>query len=1018
MSNPLERRLAEAAHTLEALGHRLAEAPGDMRGVAAAALEDVSVVREELTIASQELQEQTQELVEARADLEAERRRYAELLARALAAGEVVGDEEADIPRSDGTMGALAINAAPVRNAEGKIEAGVVAFSDITYRRWAEEELHQYQEHLEELIEERTQQLEETANQLAEQYAFSEAILGTAATLIIVLDSEGRIVRFNRACEETTGYCFEEVQGRLFWDFLLLPEETEQVRGKWQELVNNLANRSENHWVTRRGERRLISFNNTVLVGPDGPVEYVIASGLDVTEHRALERAMEQAGAYNRSLIEASLDPLVTIAPDGRITDVNTATERYTGRPREELVGTDFSRYFTEPERAAAGYQQVLRDGHVADYRLDLLHSDGHATPVSYNATVYRDAQGEVVGVFAAAHDVTARLRAEEVVRTANAYNRSLIEASPDPLVTIAPDGRITDVNSATERYTGRPREELVGTDFSGYFTEPDRAAAGYQQVLRDGHVADYRLDLLHQDAHATPVMYNATVYRDAQGEVVGVFAAARDITARLLAEEVERRANAYNRSLIEVSLDPLVTIAPDGKITDVNTATERVTGLSREDLIGTDFTGYFTDPERARAGYEQVFRNGQVPDYQLEMVHQDGHITPVVYNAAVYREEGGEVVGVFAAARDITRQRQMEDALRASEGRYRSLVEEANVVLLNTDAEGIITYMNPYALRFFGYSEEEVAGRSVLETILPPQESTGRDMVQMAGEILHNISEHGYSETENVTKDGRRMWMAWSNQPLYDAERQAVGLLAIGVDRTAQKQAEEMLHSYRESLRSLASELALAEERERRRIAVGIHDHVSQTLALCKMRLGSLHRSSLGLSWDQPLAEVEGLVDQVISHTRNLTFELSPPILYELGLNPALEWMCEVTTAQYGLPCYFSGTDDPLQLAEDLRVVLFQGVRELLANAAKHAQATGVTVEIKREGHQVHITVEDDGVGFDAGSLGRAVGDSQSFGLFNVRERLQYLGGQVEIESTPGQGTRVTLTAPLPGQE
>ena len=146
-------------------------------------------------------------------------------------------------------------------------------------------------------------------------------------------------------------------------------------------------------------------------------------------------------------------------------------------------------------------------------------------------------------------------------------------------------------------------------------------------------------------------------------------------VAERKRAENILKLANAYNRSLIEASLDPLVTISADGKITDVNIATERVTGRSREELIGTDFTDYFTDPEKARAGYQQVFRESLVKDYDLEIRHKDGHLTPVLYNAAVYRDEAGNVNGVFAAARDITERRKAEDIARLDEARTKSIL-------------------------------------------------------------------------------------------------------------------------------------------------------------------------------------------------------------------------------------------------------------------------------------------------------------------------------------------------------
>ncbi|MBU6401622.1 MAG: PAS domain S-box protein, partial [Verrucomicrobia bacterium] len=261
--------------------------------------------------------------------------------------------------------------------------------------------------------------------------------------------------------------------------------------------------------------------------------------------------------------------------------------------------------------------------------------------------------------------DMTERGRIELALRQASHYTRSLLEASLDPLVTISPAGKITDVNQSTETATGCSRAELIGTDFSDYFTEPDRARTGYQQVFREGLVRDYALELRRQDGRVTSVLYNASVYRNKAGEIQGVFAAARDISERKRAEEELRRVSRYTRSLIEASLDPLVTIGPDGKITDVNTATEAATGLDRVQLVGTDFSDYFTEPAHARAGYQQAFREGYVRDYPLELRHRGGRLTSVLYNASVYRDERDTITGVFAAARDVTERKRAEERLK-----------------------------------------------------------------------------------------------------------------------------------------------------------------------------------------------------------------------------------------------------------------------------------------------------------------------------------------------------------------
>ncbi|MBI2248225.1 MAG: PAS domain S-box protein, partial [Armatimonadetes bacterium] len=194
---------------------------------------------------------------------------------------------------------------------------------------------------------------------------------------------------------------------------------------------------------------------------------------------------------------------------------------------------------------------------------------DGRLTHVLYNASVYKDVRGNVLGVFAAARDVTAQKQASQ-------YARSLIEASLDPLVTISPEGKVMDVNEATVKVTGVPREKLIGTDFSNYFTEPEKAREGYQQTFAKGFVTDYPLTIRHVDGRLTHVLYNASVYRDARGNVLGVFAAARDITAlkKAEAELAEQRARELER-LAELERFQRLTVGRELKMIDLKKQVE-----------------------------------------------------------------------------------------------------------------------------------------------------------------------------------------------------------------------------------------------------------------------------------------------------------------------------------------------------------------------------------------------------------------------------------------------------------
>ncbi|MFT6087930.1 MAG: diguanylate cyclase (GGDEF)-like protein/PAS domain S-box-containing protein [Glaciecola sp.] len=476
---------------------------------------------------------------------------------------------------------------------------------------------------------------------------------------------------------------------------------------------------------------------------------------------------------------------MVTISPEGKITDVNTATEQVTGIERIELVGSDFANYFTDPVQAREGYQRVFAKGFVTDYPLAIRHVNGTITDVLYNASVYRDDAGKVLGVFAAARDVTERKKAEEQVKQVSQYSRSLIEASLDPLVTISPEGKITDVNTATEQVTGIERIDLVGSDFADYFTDPVHAREGYQQVFANGFVTDYPLAIHHVSGKITDVLYNASVYRDDAGKVLGVFAAARDVTERKKAEEQVKQVSQYSRSLIEASLDPLVTISPEGKITDVNTATEQVTGIERIDLVGSDFADYFTDPVHAREGYQQVFAEGFVTDYPLAIRHVKGTITDVLYNASVYRDDAGKVLGVFAAARDVTERKKAESLIQAA-----SVFTCAREGIMITNASGIILNVNDAFTRITEYGREEVLGKR------PSMLSSVHQSKDFYTSMWSGLAQNGHWEGElcNLRKSGGEYFCSMNITAVLGIDEKIEHYVGLFSDITAIKEHQNQL--------------------------------------------------------------------------------------------------------------------------------------------------------------------------------------------------------------------------------
>jgi signal transduction histidine kinase len=268
--------------------------------------------------------------------------------------------------------------------------------------------------------------------------------------------------------------------------------------------------------------------------------------------------------------------------------------------------------------------------------------------------------------------------------------------------------------------------------------------------------------------------------------------------------------------------------------------------------------------------------------------------------------------------------------------------------------------------------------------------------------------------ETVIHTKSGTISTISWNARPLVDPGGERIGLMAVGKDITEQKNADEKMQRYQQQLRSLASQMSLTEERLRRRIATDLHDGIGQILAISKIKLGQIRHNASGTGLAAPLGEIHQLIDDAISYTRSLTVELSPPVLYELGFDAALEWLCEQIQKQHKIQCTLKSDGSAEKISGDLCVLLFQIIRELMHNIAKHAQACTVILSVAIVDEIVRISVADDGVGFDTHEVASRPDHLSGFGLFNIRERLHHLGGNLEVCSILGRGTCVTITSPL----
>ena len=336
---------------------------------------------------------------------------------------------------------------------------------------------------------------------------------------------------------------------------------------------------------------------------------------------------------YSLSLIEASLDPLVTISPEGKITDMNEALANITGMTREQLTGTDFFDYFTEPQKAREVYQEVFAKGFVADSPLTLHHLNGKLTDVLFNGSVYKDDQGNVLGVVIVARDIAEQKWATDL-RMANK--------------------ELAFQNDEKEKRAA----ELVLANKELAFQNKEKEQRAAELILANEELA-YQNEVKEKRAAELVIADKELLFQIKEKEKQEI----ENIELEAISESL-KLASQYSLSLIEASRDPLVTINPEGKITDMNEATVKITGIARDKLTGTDFLNYFTEPAKAREVYQEVFAKGSTADAPLTIRHKDGKLTDVLFNGSVYKNETGKVLGVVVVARDITDQKRVATEL------------------------------------------------------------------------------------------------------------------------------------------------------------------------------------------------------------------------------------------------------------------------------------------------------------------------------------------------------------------
>ena len=752
---------------------------------------------------------------------------------------------------------------------------------------------------------------------------------------------------------------------------------------------------------------------------PDGAVERFVGIARDVTDAHEQQTAMDRALADLRQLkdiVDRSpvVAAVVSLTPSDNTIEYVSDSARQFGYAAEDVVA---GRVRWQDIMLPEDRTRVLAEiqGHLATGRRQFAVAHRLVTRAGTVRWVHDDisVSPSPVGIAATRlqcllTDVTAQHAAESRIRDLAAMNATIIAAVPAGLAAYDATGQCVFANPALGHIVNASVDQILRQNL---YQVPSWRESGMLKLAMDAKATgEPQSDLVHvRSTFGRDVWLDVTLTPFETATGPHLLSACHDVTQRHEAEANLRQTELRYRMLADSIPDMMYLVEPDGTVLYANAFAAKQFAMDPAQMVGKRQQDLFTPAvaERHARVIRQVAETGQPFVAEVPDVLDPNHPVWIDTRLIPIRDSSGRVAAVMGLSRDVTERRLMMAAMQESEKKYRQLFESMSEGCLlhelvydhnGVPFDALVTAMNPAAEAIFGAKADVVVGKRASEFV-PDGKPMFLDIYAALDRGQPPTSVESY-----VPFEKKHLSLSFFSP-------RKGRIATIFNDITARKVAEERMAHYQQQLRHLAGEMAVAGEQERRRIAVNLHDGLGQTLVLCKMKLEAV-KAAAESPVKRQLQPVVRLIEDAIRDTRSLTFQLSPPVLHEIGLSAAIEWLAEQLGDQHGVTIRVTAqaAREPTGLAE--RVTLFQSVRELLLNTVKHARATAIAVDIRMQGDHLEIVVEDDGVGFDPATL-QGMG-RKGLGLFNIQERLQLIGGAMTIRSQPGKGTSIRLVAPI----
>ncbi|GAB4294531.1 MAG: hypothetical protein Kow0090_09290 [Myxococcota bacterium] len=610
-----------------------------------------------------------------------------------------------------------------------------------------------------------------------------------------------------------------------------------------------------------------------------------------------------------------------------------------------------------------------------------------------------RGMKDEFKGTLLILNDITGQKRVERALKESEGQFRTLVNSMDDFVYTLDMEQRVTgffgreysERKNEIKRFLGKKPREIFGEE-KGIVHE----VANMMATISSNVTYDWDVDIDGKKRYYQTAL--SPLY-DSEKRVIGLVGVGRNISDLKETERALKESEEKYRTLIETAPDAIFSIeAKRGIILTANKKAEELTGWASKEIIGANHLDLY--PESDRRAMERYF-----DDYLREkrggftnaaVRHTGNILIPVEIRLSLVEGKSGDVV--IAILRDISERIKAEAEAqrlkRESEAFLSGMSEQAKYL----DKQMRVMWANDAVYRATGLKKEELLGNYCYKAIYGVNSTCDGCPVKRAFET-------GMLEVGEVETADGKSWLNRAN-PITDAKGLLIGVATVSLDITEKKESERQIEKYQQKLKSLVSQLSIAEDTERKRIATEIHESIAQLLAISKIKLNALKKSKKSERLDEAIA----LIDKAILATRTIMVEITPPILYALDFKAAIEWLVEQFNNKSNISIAFESNAQTVNLENETKTILFKATRELLTNVVKHSKASRAKVSLMKTNEHLMLIVEDNGVSFDADNFNIYPGKENGFGLFNIKEWMDHFGGKMTIESEKKKGTIITL--------